>query len=96
MDIAPCRIEVRLKPRAKNNRIALNGSGVVEVAVTSPPVDDRANEHLIELLSRILGVPKRAISIIKGHHSRNKVAAIEGMTAAEVIRKISAVRSANC
>jgi uncharacterized protein len=82
------RLEVRLKPRAKNDRIRFGPAGELDIAVTSPPVDDRANEHLIRLLSSRLGIAKSLIAIIKGGHSRNKVVAIYGMTTGDVMRKL--------
>jgi uncharacterized protein len=86
------RFEVRLKPRARGDRVSINAAGTVEVAVTSPPIDDRANEHLISLLSDCLGVSKRSIVIIKGGHSRNKVVAVTGMTKDEVLIKLKVER----
>jgi len=83
------RLEIRLKPRAKADRIGLHESGRLDIAVTSPPVDDRANVHMAELLADRLKVPKRAVSIIKGGHSRNKVVAVEGLTKEESISRIA-------
>ena len=82
------RLEIRLKPRAKADRISFHESGILEIAVTSPPVDDRANVHMTELLADRLNVPKRAVSIIKGGHSRNKVVAVDGITNEEALRNI--------
>jgi uncharacterized protein (TIGR00251 family) len=83
------RLEIRLKPRAKADRIDLDESGRVDIAVTSPPVDDRANAHMAELLADWLKIPKRAISIIKGGHSRNKVVGVEGLTREKIISRIA-------
>ena len=84
------RLEIRLKPRAKNDRISeVSATGLIDVAVTSPPIDGRANGHMIELLSDHLHVPQRAISVIKGGHCRNKVVAVEGITKEQAIRRIA-------
>jgi uncharacterized protein len=84
------RLEIRLKPRAKHDRVSEGAAGgLIDVAVTSPPIDGRANGHMIELLSDHLHVPLRAISIIKGGHSRNKVVAVEGLTKEQAIQKIA-------
>lgn len=86
------RLEVRLKPHAKNDRINLDAAtGVIDIAVTSPPIDDRANEHMIELLSDRLNVPRRLISIIKGGHSRNKVVAVEWLKKEEMMRRLQKI-----
>jgi uncharacterized protein (TIGR00251 family) len=84
------RIAIRLKPRAKNNRISVTAGGAIEIAVTSPPVDDRANEQLATFLSDCLGIPKSSIAIVGGRHSRNKVVSVPGMTKEKIVQKIKA------
>jgi len=81
-------VNVRLKPRASRCAVKVCGQRDVEVSVTSPPVDNRANEHLIDYLSDILGVAKSSLSIIKGGHSRNKVVLIEGLEEDEVFERL--------
>jgi len=87
--MADARLDIRLKPRAKGDRVTVSGPASLNVAVTSPPIDGKANEHLIKLLAKKLGTARSKISIIVGGHSRNKAVAIEGMTTEEVIGKIS-------
>jgi uncharacterized protein YggU (UPF0235/DUF167 family) len=82
------RLEIRLKPRAKSDRIRLGPAGLLAVAVTSPPVDDRANEHLIRLLSESLGIARSSIAILRGGHGRNKVVAVEGLTKEETLKRL--------
>ena len=77
-------IDVRLKPRASRCAMKICGPRSVEVSVTSPPVDNRANEHLVEFLADVLGVGKTSLSIIKGGHSRNKVVDVAGLTETEI------------
>jgi uncharacterized protein len=84
-------VNVRLKPRASKCAIKVCGPSDVEVSVTSPPVDNRANEQLIDYLSDILGVAKTSLSIIKGGHSRNKVVLIEGLGEDEVLDRLKDV-----
>jgi uncharacterized protein YggU (UPF0235/DUF167 family) len=61
--------------------------------VTSPPVDNRANDHLIEFLAEVLGVGKTSLSIIKGGHSRNKVVEASGLTEADVDRVLAGIKA---
>lgn len=86
--IRGARLSVRLKPRAKRDRISCSGNGGLDIAVTSPPIDDRANGHLIDLLAERLRVPKRSVSIVTGVHSRNKVVEFAGMTEMEIVEKL--------
>lgn len=83
--MSSCTIEIRLKPRASCDRIAVAEGGTVQVSVTSPAVDNRANEHCIVLIAKKLALPKSALCIIKGNHSRNKVISCEGVTPEDVM-----------
>jgi uncharacterized protein (TIGR00251 family) len=84
-------INVKLKPRAGKRSIKISGLRNVEVSITAPPVDNRANEMLIEYLADIFGVAKSLVSIIKGGHSRNKVVSISSLDddgVDEILRKL--------
>jgi uncharacterized protein (TIGR00251 family) len=81
---AATTIDVRLKPRSSRCATKVRGKRSVEISVTSPPVDNRANEQLIEFLADVLGVGKSSLSIIKGGHSRNKVVEVAGLTEVDV------------
>ena len=48
------------------------------VKVTAAPADGKANEALIKLLAKELGIPKSTINIKSGQTSRHKVLFIEG------------------
>ncbi|MDR0331205.1 MAG: DUF167 domain-containing protein [Chitinispirillales bacterium] len=84
----PVSIDVRLKPRAARCSVKVRGPRSLEVAVTSPPVDNRANIQLIECLAGVLGVAKSSLAIIKGGHSRSKVVEAEGVDGGWVDEKL--------
>jgi uncharacterized protein len=83
-----CTIAVRLKPGAKREKIEAGEGSNITAWVTSPPVEGKANRALIELLSDTLDIPKSYLSIIKGHASRSKVVAVEGLAQGEVVRRL--------
>lgn len=83
-----CSIEIRLKPHAKKNQIVISETGTVEVSVTSPPVDNKANEHLVRLLAEKIDLPKKSLEIIRGGHSRSKVISVTGLTREELIKRL--------
>ncbi len=65
-------IEVKVIPRAK--RISVKeDNGLLQVYLTSPPVDDKANLQLMDVLSEYLDVPRRCIKIVRGHKNRTKL-----------------------
>ncbi|MFH1016888.1 MAG: DUF167 domain-containing protein [Pseudomonadota bacterium] len=83
---AVTKLSVRVQPRASENRIQLLADGTVRVRLTSPAVENKANEGLVELLSALLHVPKSAVRIVRGHAGRNKAVEISGRSWAEVIQ----------
>jgi hypothetical protein len=79
---------IRVSPRASKNAVGGVHDGALKIAVTAPPVDGEANEAIVKLLSKRLGVPKRAITIVSGATGRDKRVAIEGVTA-DAIRALA-------
>ncbi|MBN1308200.1 MAG: DUF167 domain-containing protein [Chitinispirillaceae bacterium] len=87
-----CTLSVRLKPRAKRESVAFTSvDAPLQVAVTAPPVENRANDRCIALLAERLGVPKSRLCIIRGGHSRDKVIACEGVSENEARRRLAGV-----
>lgn len=72
---------VRVQPRAKRNAILGGVGDALKIAVTAPPIDDRANQACVKLLADLLHVPRSSVAIVSGHSSRNKVIRVAGMTA---------------
>ncbi len=67
------RISVHVRPRSKRPGIAPQSDGSYVISVSSPPVDGKANEEVVEMLSRYFRRPKRDITILHGSSSRQKV-----------------------
>ena len=63
---------VRLKPRSSRNAVLEVIDGVLVCAVNAPPVDGKANEALVKLLSDYFKIPKKALVFSGGETSRNK------------------------
>jgi uncharacterized protein (TIGR00251 family) len=85
------RVDVRVTPRASRSQIGDVRGGRLTVRVTAPPVDDAANEAVVDLLARMLGTPKRQVRVVSGQTSRSKTVEIESIDVALVER---ALRSA--
>jgi uncharacterized protein (TIGR00251 family) len=64
------------------------GIAFLSIRVTSPPVDNKANDHLIDLLAKFLNCKKSNLSISKGKSSRKKTILICGMSKEEILKKI--------
>ena len=84
---------VRVQPRAKRNAIAGTVGDALKLALTSPPVEGRANQACIELLARVLGVARSSIVIAAGETSRNKIIRVSGLSAKAVGERLLAHES---
>lgn len=73
---------VRAQPRSSRERIEGVMAGALRVALTAPPVEGAANAALVALLSTVLGVPRRDVTITRGATGRTKTVAVTGLTAA--------------
>ncbi len=71
-------IKVKLKPRAKREYVKQISKDEFEVTVSEPPEMGKANEKVLELLSKYFKVFKSSISIIKGKTSRMKLVMVKG------------------
>ncbi|NBR85588.1 MAG: YggU family protein [Verrucomicrobia bacterium] len=81
-------VAVKVQPRASRNEVGGLHGGELKVAVTAPPVDSAANEAVVELLAETLGLPRRAVTLVRGQTSRHKVLRLDGLTAPEVALKL--------
>lgn len=54
------------------------------VRVKASPVDDAANEALVQLLAKRLGVRKSSVTLVSGETARNKTIEVEGLTSDEL------------
>ncbi|PSH04709.1 MAG: YggU family protein [Acidobacteria bacterium] len=79
---------LRVQPRASRNAFAGLMGDAIKLAITAPPVDGKANQAVIEYLSEFFRVPKASITIVSGETGRNKLIAIRGMSAAQVLKAL--------
>lgn len=82
------KLEIRLTPGARHDRITAQENGQVKVRVTSPPVEGRANGHMLKLLARSLRVPKSSLKILRGQTSRTKLVEIGEFDRDDALRRL--------
>jgi len=76
------RLALRVTPRARREGIGLPlarpDGARLEIAVSAPPEDGKANAAVIALLAKALGVAKGDIRVVHGGGSRLKLVSIAG------------------
>lgn len=80
---------VRVQPRASKNQLSGIMDGAVKVRLTAPPVDGEANEACLKFFSGLFKVPVSAVKLISGQTGRNKTIKVLGLTAEEVLSRIT-------
>ena len=70
-------LRVRVIPRSKKAEVKVLKDSSLKVRVVSPPVDNRANKELRDVIAQYYNKKESAVRIIKGLRSRNKLIEIE-------------------
>jgi uncharacterized protein (TIGR00251 family) len=84
-------INIRVQPRASRNEVGTtDADGTLRIRVTAPPADGEANEAVLKLLAKHLGMPRSALTIVRGATARNKVVDIGGMSDANLKQRLEA------
>lgn len=74
-------IQIKVIPRAGRTALAGTRDGALLVRLAAAPVDGAANEALIEMLAKALGVPKRNVALVSGERSKQKRVRVLGVEA---------------
>ena len=65
-------LHLYIQPKASRDQWCGIHGDELKLAITAPPVDGKANQHIIKLLSKAFKVPKGSIEIQKGELGRHK------------------------
>jgi uncharacterized protein (TIGR00251 family) len=71
-------LHVRVQPRASRDEIVgPHGDDALKIRITAPPVEGKANTHLIRFLAKAFGVSRSQIRLLGGDSSRIKQLSID-------------------
>jgi len=70
-------LQCHLQPKASRDEFAGQHGDSVKIRITAPPVEGKANAHLIGFLAKQFGVAKRDVSILSGELGRQKRVCIQ-------------------
>ncbi len=72
-------LDLHVQPGARATQ-AVGEHGVrLKLKIAAPPVDNKANAHLLAWLADRLGVPKASVTLVRGESSRQKTVAVRGV-----------------
>jgi uncharacterized protein (TIGR00251 family) len=81
-------VAVRVQPRAKRTEVVGERAGAIVIRLTAPPVDGKANAALCAFVAERAGVPRSAVSIVRGQTSRDKVVRVAGLRQSALLRAL--------
>lgn len=81
-------LSIHAQPGAKKDKVVGEYNNRLKIALAAPPVDGKANNHLIRFLSKKIGVPRSKISLLSGETSREKRLLISDIQPEAVIQSL--------
>jgi uncharacterized protein len=82
--IPGCTLAIKAIPNAPRSEVIGWLGEALKIKIHAPPVEGRANEALCEFLADALDLPRRAVTVLRGDTSRQKVVRIDGLALTEV------------
>lgn len=70
------RINIKAKPRSREERVEKVDQNIFVVTIKEPPVDGKANAAIEKALANYFAIAKNRVHIISGHSSRQKIVEI--------------------
>jgi len=70
-------LQLQVQPGASRDEVVGLHGERLRVRITAPPVDGKANRHLIEWLATLFDVPRSQVTLLRGESGRAKTVRIE-------------------
>lgn len=77
-------LPIRAQPGARKNAVTGIHQGRLKVAVTQAPEKGKANDALVKLVARTLGLKRSQVQLVSGDTSRQKTLLISGLDARQL------------
>lgn len=74
------RFDVLAKPKASRNAVMGVHDGALKIAITAAPEKGKANKAIINMISKLLKIPKNSIKIVSGETTSRKKIEINGVS----------------
>lgn len=75
---------LHVQPKGSKSRIVGLDGERLKIAVSSPPVDGKANKEVVRFLAAVFGVRKKEIILKAGLQSRKKTLLVSSMSASAI------------
>ena len=82
---------VQVSPGASRSRVMGEHAGRLKVSVSAAPERGKANEAVVELVAKSLGVKRGQVSVVGGLTSKQKTVRVKGLTPEELAGRLREV-----
>jgi uncharacterized protein (TIGR00251 family) len=82
-------VHLKVVPGSSREQIAGALGLRLKIKVAAPPEKGKANEAVMALLAKALGIPPTAISVVKGAASPEKTVQIRGVALADALQRLA-------
>jgi hypothetical protein len=65
-------LNLRVQPRARRDEFGEPCGDQIKVRITAPPVEGKANAHLLRFVADACGVPLTQVTLLAGGQNRSK------------------------
>ena len=91
MDIA--HLQIKVQAGASRNEVSSFEDGRLNLRVKRPPYRSKANDAIIILVSKFIGIPKNCIFIAHGATSKLKILEIHNISQADLRTRLISIPS---
>ena len=84
-----CTLPIKAIPNAPRSVVVGWLGDALKIKIHAPALEGRANDELCEFLAETLALPRRAVTVLQGEKSRQKVLHIAGLTLPEVKTRLT-------
>jgi uncharacterized protein len=82
------RLRLRVVPGSSRPGVVGRHGEAWKVRVAEAPERGRANEAVLDLIAEALSLPRRDVSLVAGHGSRDKIVEIDGIAEDETRHRL--------
>lgn len=82
-------LAVHAQPGARRDAVVGEYDGRLKIALTTPPIEGRANQALVKFLAKRLAITRTSIELVSGDTARAKRFRISGLNTNELIERLA-------
>lgn len=73
-------LAVRVQPRARRDEVVGERADAIVIRIAAPPVDGKANAALCRFVAKQAGLPRSAVTVVRGESARDKLLRVDGVS----------------